>query len=59
MQIDYLPDFITEGRLEDLSLPMLVFHLLDRKLTGTLHLESDSGAAWIFFSQGFPAGTVL
>jgi curved DNA-binding protein CbpA len=58
-QIEYIPDFVTAGRLEDLSLPMLVFHLLDRKLTGTLHLDSDNDEAWIFFSQGFPAGTAL
>ncbi len=59
MLAEYLTDFTVTGRLEHLSLPMLMTHLLDRKLTGVLHLDADHTATWVFFSQGFPAGTAL
>jgi DnaJ-class molecular chaperone with C-terminal Zn finger domain len=59
MLAEYLPDFAATGRLEHLSLPTLIAYLLERKLTGALHLAADHTPTWIFFSQGFPSGTAL
>jgi len=56
MEVDYLPDFATEGTLEDIPLPVLIAHILDEKLTGTLHIEHDEKKSWIYFEDGFPAG---
>jgi hypothetical protein len=56
MDVDYLPAFEFEGNLQKLSLPVLIAHILDEKLTGMLHIEAEGTAQWIYFEDGFPAG---
>jgi tetratricopeptide (TPR) repeat protein len=56
MDADYLPSFEFEGNLREISLPVLIAHLLDEKLTGMLHIEAEGNAHWIYFEEGFPAG---
>ncbi len=52
----YLPEFESEGQLEKYPLPMLLAQILEKNLSGTLHVESGESRTWIWFDQGFPAG---
>ena len=56
MDVEYLPAFEFEGNLQKIPLPVLIAHILDEKLTGMLHIESQGNAHWIYFEDGFPAG---
>jgi len=56
MDVEYLPAFEFEGNLQTIPLPVLIAHILDEKLTGMLHIESEGNAHWIYFEDGFPAG---
>lgn len=54
--IVHLPEFKSEGRLESHRLPVLLAQILERNLSGTLHIESGESKTWVWFDQGFPAG---
>jgi len=56
MDVDYLPAFSPEGTLEQMPLPVLVMHLLDRRASGMLYLEHQEASYWLYFEEGFPAG---
>jgi curved DNA-binding protein CbpA len=56
MDAEYLPSFEFEGNLQTCPLPVLIAHILDEKLTGMLHIESEGNAHWVYFEEGFPAG---
>lgn len=56
MSTDLLPEFQTEGDLESHPLPLLIALLLDARLSGMLHFESEETAYWVYFDEGFPAG---
>ena len=56
MDVVYLPPFSTEGKLEQVPLPVLVMHILSLKATGMLHIESGGSRYWLYFEEGFPAG---
>jgi tetratricopeptide (TPR) repeat protein len=56
MDAEYLPTFEFEGNLQKISLPMLIAHILDERLTGMLHIEAEETTQWIYFEDGFPAG---
>ena len=56
MDVEYLPSFEFEGNLQKMPLPVLIAHMLDERLTGMLHIESEGNAHWIYFEEGFPAG---
>ncbi|RME23778.1 MAG: DUF4388 domain-containing protein [Deltaproteobacteria bacterium] len=56
MDVPYLPSFRAEGKLEELPLPVLVMHMLSRKATGMLYVESGGTTCWMYFEEGFPAG---
>ncbi len=49
-------EFKTEGKLQERPLPLLFAQILDEKLTGLLHIESQDVKYWIYFEEGFPAG---
>lgn len=51
-----LPEFNEEGQLEGHPLPMLLAQILEKNLSGTLHIESGESKTWVWFDQGFPAG---
>ncbi len=56
MDVDYLPAFTREGRIEEIPLPVLIVHILDEKLSGRLYIEEEDTKSWIYFDEGFPAG---
>ncbi|HUU03276.1 MAG TPA: DnaJ domain-containing protein [Myxococcota bacterium] len=56
MDVDYLPAFTREGRIEEIPLPVLIVHILDEKLSGRLYIEEEGTKSWIYFEEGFPAG---
>lgn len=51
-----LPEFSNQGQLEGRPLPMLLAQILEKNLSGTLHIESGESKTWVWFDQGFPAG---
>jgi len=51
-----LPEFSKQGQLEGRPLPMLLAQILEKNLSGTLHIESGESKTWAWFDQGFPAG---
>ena len=54
-----LPEFNQEGQLEGCPLPMLLAQILEKNLSGTLHIESGESKTWVWFDQGFPAGVSI
>ena len=56
MDAEYLPSFEFEGNLQKISLPVLIAHILDERLSGMLHIEAEGNTHWIYFEEGFPAG---
>jgi curved DNA-binding protein CbpA len=56
MNVDYLPAFKREGRIEEIPLPVLIVHILDERLSGRLYIEEAGTKSWIYFEEGFPAG---
>ncbi len=56
MSANPLPGFEGQGRLESRPLPLLLAQILEKNLSGTLHIESGESKTWVWFDQGFPAG---
>ena len=56
MSMEYLPDFEQEGTLGQHPLPLLIALILDKQLSGMLHIEAQETKYWIYFEEGFPAG---
>jgi curved DNA-binding protein CbpA len=56
MSMEYLPEFVQEGTLEQHPLPLLIALILDQQLSGMLHIEAQETKYWVYFEEGFPAG---
>jgi curved DNA-binding protein CbpA len=59
MTASHLPGFKNEGQLESHPLPVLLAQILERNLSGMLHIESGESKTWVWFDQGFPAGVSI